>query len=376
MNDGGAGRPGLYVHVPFCAGGKCPYCDFYSVPLAPARRDGYLAAVRREMDRWGERAGGRVFDTVYFGGGTPSLLGRALAGLLEYAAGRFAVAADAEITLEANPAHGPGEPAADFGVLRAAGFNRLSLGLQSAVPAELRALGRRHTPEDAAAAVRAARKAGFANLSLDLMLAVPGQTAESLRRSVRFAADLGPEHLSAYLLKIEPGTAFFMRRDRLNLPDADGQADLYELACRELAGRGYRQYEISNFARPGRESRHNLKYWNCDDYVGIGPGAHSLWKGRRRYYPRSLSEFVRTGAMEEEGPGGGWEEYAMLRLRLTDGLTRTALRRRFGVELERLHLEQVPALRRAGYLSYDGERLALTPRGFLVSNPLLARLLP
>lgn len=375
MTDG-AGRPGLYVHVPFCAGGKCPYCDFYSVPLDAARREEYLAAVEREFDRWARRARGLVFDTVYFGGGTPSLLGNGLCRLLEYAAARFAIAPGAEITFEANPAHGPDGPAADFGALRAAGFNRLSLGLQSGVPEELRALGRRHTPQDAADTVRAARAAGFENISLDLMLATPGQTMGSLRRSIQFAAALGPAHISAYLLKVEPGTEFFARRDMLDIPDADSQAEFYELACGELADQGYAQYEISNFARPGRESRHNLKYWNCDDYVGVGPGAHSLWQGRRRYYPRSLSEFFRAGAMEDEGPGGGWEEYAMLRLRLNAGLTRAALRGRFGVELERLHMAEIPALQRAGLVTYDGERLALTPRGFLVSNPLLARLLP
>ena len=386
MSDVRAGLPGLYVHVPFCAGGKCPYCDFYSVPLSPALREEYLTAVERELDRWSVRAQGAVFDTVYFGGGTPSLLGDGLCRLLGRIRRNFAVAPDAEITLEANPtpvggaprasASQAGSPPADFAALRQAGFNRLSLGLQSGVAQELQALGRRHTPQDAAAAVKEARAAGFYNISLDLMLAVPGQTADSLCRSVDFTAGLEPAHISAYLLKIEPGTEFYCKRATLSLPDGDGQADLYELACRELETRGYRQYEISNFARPGMESRHNLKYWNCDDYLGIGPAAHSLWRGRRFYYPRSLAKFIHSGHTEDEGPGGGWEEYAMLRLRLADGLCRAALRERFGVELERLDLSQVPEWRRAGLVTYDGERLALTRKGFLVSNPLLARLLP
>lgn len=367
------GKLGVYIHVPFCAGGKCPYCDFYSVPLSDPARACYMAAAAREIRRWGRVCRGRRVDTVYFGGGTPSLLGEGLAELLGRIREEFDVEPDAEVTFEANPAPGV---AGCFPALRAAGFNRLSLGLQSADPEELRLLGRRHTPRDAADAVHAAREAGFANISLDLMLATPGQTPESLRRSIAFAASLGPAHVSAYLLKVEPGTAFYRKKDTLGLPDDDTQAAYYRLVCQELEACGFRQYEISNFARPGYESRHNLRYWDGADYIGIGPGAHSLLGGRRFYYPPRLADFTENGQTEDEGPGGSYAEYAMLRLRLTAGLSESELRRRYGAGFEWLHMEKVPALARAGLMTAEPGRLALTVRGFLVSNSILSELLP
>ena len=367
------GNLGVYIHVPLCAGGKCPYCDFYSVPLSDSARAAYLTAAAREIRRRGKQCRGRRADTVYFGGGTPSLLGEDLAVLLGAVRENFDVLPDAEVTFEANPAPGV---SACFPALRAAGFNRLSLGLQSAEPEELRRLGRRHTPQDAADAVRDAKEAGFANISLDLMLATPGQTLDSLSRSVAFAAALAPSHISAYLLKVEPGTVFYRKRGLLGLPDDDAQAAFYLRACRELESRGFRQYEISNFARPGYESRHNLRYWDCADYIGIGPGAHSLLDGRRFFYPPRLTDFAGSGKTEDEGPGGAYAEYAMLRLRLTRGLEEAELRRRYGVGFERLHMEKVPVFVRAGLMTAPPGRLALTVRGFLVSNSVLSELLP
>ena len=361
---------GLYVHVPFCAG-KCPYCDFYSVRATGERMDGYTDRIVQEIESEAGRLG-RKADTLYFGGGTPSLLGaRRLIRILEAAKRGFGLE-NAEITVEANPGD---ELSGLFRELRAAGVNRLSLGVQSADDAELRLLGRRHTARQAARCVSDARDAGFENISLDLMLAVQGQTERSLERSVAFCADAGASHVSAYLLTIEPGTAYGKNREALRLPDEDAAASLYLSACAELEKRGYRQYEISNFAKPGKESRHNLKYWRCEEYLGFGPAAHSFLGGKRFFRKRSIGAFLRGEAPVPEGDGGGFEEYAMLALRLSEGLRDARCLARFG--------RPVPARVKAAAKRYEPAGLTVcgpdgfrfTPRGFLVSDALTAELL-
>ena len=247
---------GFYIHVPFCHG-KCPYCDFYSRPDSAGGMDAYVSAVTAALAPWRERLAGRELATVYFGGGTPSLLGaRRLGAILGAVREGFSLAPGAEITLEANPTH---VDRAFFQEARRAGFNRLSMGLQSANEEELRFLGRAHSPQQAALAVENARAGGFENISLDLMLGLPGGSREKLGRSIAFAASLGVEHISSYILKVEPGTPFAARG--VQVPDEDDTAEQYLFAVEELARRGYGQYEISNFARPGKESRHNLLYW-------------------------------------------------------------------------------------------------------------------
>ncbi len=366
---------GLYLHVPFCAG-KCPYCDFYSLPPTPELMDRYQKRMEELLLLWGRRLG-RAVSTVYFGGGTPSLLGaERLSRLLEAVAKGFGLLPGAEITCEVNP----GSVDRRFwGELWAGGFNRISLGMQSALPEELQLLGRRHTPEDTARAVEWARAAGFGNLSLDLMLALPGSSPETLGRSIAFAAGLEPEHISAYLLKIEPGTPFARRS--LALPDEDWAAEQYLFAVAELEGRGYPQYEISNFARLGRESRHNLFYWLREDYLGLGPGAHSFYGGRRFFWPRDLEGFLRGGGPQPEGEPlsskEALEEFAMLRLRLCQGLTLEDCRK-LGPEGESLFRRLSANARRCPgscFRENSFRRVALSPEGFLVSNALLARLL-
>lgn len=359
---------GLYIHVPFCAG-KCPYCDFYSRPAAPGGMESYIRQARAQMKSW---AGAR-FDTVYFGGGTPSLLGvPGLSVLLDGARSTFSIAAGAEITLEANPT---GVSQAFFEGLRQAGFNRLSMGMQSADPGELHLLGRRHTPEEAAQAVKLAQAAGLFNISLDIMLGLPGGGREKLGKSIRFAAGLGVGHISAYILKIEPGTPF--AEAGICLPEDDEVAEQYLFCVQELGRLGYRQYEISNFARPGLESRHNLTYWHGEEYLGIGPGAHSFWGGRRFYYPQDLDGFLQGQAPIEDGPGGGPEEFAMLRLRLNQGLVKADCIERFGekggawFEKLRQNAGRCPA----GLVKIGEESVSFTPEGFLVSNALILRLL-
>ncbi|MDR3551678.1 MAG: radical SAM family heme chaperone HemW [Clostridia bacterium] len=363
---------GLYIHIPFCAGGKCPYCDFYSVAYSAQAGRRYVGAVKEALAFWGRRAAGLPFDTVYFGGGTPPLLGEGLAELLEAVRGAFRLSEGAEVTLEANPASAL---APLLPLLRGAGFNRISMGLQSAQEGELALLGRKHTTQDAAQAVEAARAAGFENISLDLMLATPGQIPSSLRHSVEFAAMPGVKHISAYMLKIEPGTPFGKAKELPGLPGEEAQRALYLLACEELARRGFIQYEISNFAFPGYESRHNLIYWHDGEYLGIGPAAHSFFGGRRFHYPRSLEAFLSGAGPEQDGEGGDFEEYCMLRLRLCEGLEQAQMKQRFGRGFEALDGALIERCAAAGLLVCSDGRLCLTREGFLVSNAVIGGLL-
>ena len=363
-------RLGIYVHVPFCDG-KCPYCDFYSVRGTRERMDEYTDRIIKDIKTESERIK-RPADTLYFGGGTPSLLGaERLVRIVEAARQGFGLE-NAEITAEANPGD---ELAGFFREIRRAGVDRLSLGLQSANGGELELLGRRHTADQAEACVAQARDAGFENISLDLMLAVQGQTEESLLRSIDFCARAGAAHVSAYLLKIEPGTAYFKNREELRLPDEDAAAALYLLACKELERRGFRQYEISNFAKPGFESRHNLKYWRCEEYLGFGPAAHSFFNGKRFFQTRSIGAFLRGEPSEPEGDGGGFEEFAMLALRLTEGLSDARCLARFGHPIPQRMKDAAKRYEAAGLTVCGEDGFRFTPKGFLVSNALTAEIL-
>ena len=331
--------------------------------------EAYVAAVIRTMESFCKEE----LDTVYFGGGTPPLLGaERLDRMLAAARKCFDIAPDAEITVEINPGDAT---AALLSALYAAGFNRLSMGVQSGVDSELRALGRRHDSAQAAGAVELARAAGFENISLDLMLAIPHQTPDSLRQSIDFITGLEPEHISAYMLKIEENTPFAAISDKLILPDDDGQAELYLEAVKMLAERGYKQYEISNFSKQGRESRHNLKYWHCEEYIGIGPAAHGFYEGRRYYYPRDIEGFMQGNAPVDDGEGGSKEEYLMLMLRLAEGITESAWNERFGEPIPQCIRRRALMYQQAGLLVCDDNGIRLTTEGFLVSNGIIARLM-
>lgn len=374
---------GLYLHVPFCVS-KCPYCDFYSLPHSgwdEELLERYTGVLCESLSRWAERLPGQRADTLYFGGGTPSLLGgKRLTRLIQAADAAFSLftgETPPEITLEANP----GDELADtLRAFAAAGGNRVSLGMQAADREGLKALGRRHTPDQTGRAAAAVQAAGIDNLSLDLMLATPGQTVVSLAGSVRTAARLGARHLSAYLLRLEEGTPYFDRRDRLALPDEDEAAAQYERVCDLLEQYGYRQYEISSFALPDCESRHNLKYWRGEAYLGLGPAAHSFVDGRRFAYPRDLKAFLAGGepAAEENGEEtlaeNSEEEYLMLRLRLTVGVSEEDFAARFGHSLPTLWRERAEALPKELIVS-DAAGIRLTRQGFLLSNALIGRLL-
>ena len=357
---------GLYIHVPFCSA-KCPYCDFFSVKAGESSISEYTEFMCRKLRSY---KGKYSADTVYLGGGTPSILKtERLCAILSAARDSFGSAG--EVTIEVNPRSAM---ELDFKELRRAGLNRVSMGLQSASDSELLLLGRRHTAADAENAFKKIRSEGISNISLDLMLGISGQTRESLARSIDFCAELGAQHISAYLLKIEDGTLYARRRDSLSLPDEETVCDLYELAVERLAQRGFSQYEISNFSRPGFESRHNLKYWRCEEYLGLGPAAHSFLDGRRFYFDRSFDDFY-GGVTVDDGEGGGSEEYIALALRLSEGLSFDAYRRRFKEQVPKEIIKNADKLKNTGLLYLSENGVALTPKGFLCSNAVIAEIL-
>ncbi len=375
--SGRQGKPalGLYIHIPFCKA-KCAYCDFYSLAHSEEKMDAYVAALLRHLEEVAPRAAGMQVDTVYFGGGTPSYLGAArLCRILQTVLRRYDVARDAEITLEANP-----DSAGDWKELRRlrrAGFNRLSLGVQSTDDALLRRIGRIHTYEQVQQAVTAARKAKFTDLSLDLIYGLPGQTMEDWQRTLADAVALGPEHLSCYGLKLEEGTPLWQQRQTLTLPDDDAQADMYLYTVAALGEMGYEQYEISNFAKPGKASRHNLKYWRMEEYAGFGPGAHSDFGGVRYGYVRDIDSYIAGRLVLSESENDSTlardYEYVMLSLRTAAGIDRQTFEKRY-----RQRFQPMEALfeqyEKAGLASRTEGGWRLTPKGFLVSNSIITAL--
>lgn len=371
---------GLYVHIPFCAK-KCDYCDFYSLPGAEGRMDDYVDALDKQLAEIAPRTTHHTVDTVYFGGGTPTLLGaKRLARLLKTIQKKYRLSKDAEITLEANP-----ESAGDWKalrLLRKAGFNRLSLGMQSADDGELQAIGRIHTAEQVRAAVAAAQKAKIPNLSLDLIYGLPGQTMDIWKKNLTAAVDLAPQHISCYGLKIEEGTPLFERKDREDIPHDDLQAEMYLWTVDYLRRHGFFQYEISNFARKGFASRHNLKYWTLGEYAGFGPGAHSDFGNVRYAYEKDLESYIQGVAAggpllsenERIPPLDRDTEWLMLGLRTVYGLDPKVFENRFRRRFD-CFLPFLNECRHAGYAVEEEGRWHLTPEGFLVSNQIIRGML-
>ncbi len=393
---------GLYVHIPFCHA-KCAYCDFYSQSGASdALMQRYADALLLQMEDYSAAARGHVVDTVFIGGGTPTAL--PVDTMCEIISGikrNFNVSRGAEFTIEANPAT---VSLASLKKYRKMGVNRLSIGLQSAQADELAALSRIHTLEDFEASYKAARQAGFDNISVDIMYGIPLQTADSFARTLDYVTAIAPEHISVYGLKIEEGTPFARLRDTLILPDEDTEADMYLDCILSLAARGYGQYEISNFAKPGRECRHNLKYWNAEEYLGLGCAAHSYFNNMRFSMKRDMMLYVDsmeadmtkggmlTGDgifMEEQhlkkaqpvdemyslSPNERVGEYIMLRLRLCEGVSSTAFAARFGMNFDALYGRRLQLYIDNGFMVYDGDRYFFTPKGMYVSNYILSTIL-
>ena len=367
---------GLYIHIPFCRT-KCLYCDFCSfVSRDEQQREAYVGALLREIEARGTKD--YSVDTVYFGGGTPSLLsaeqiGRILGEIKE----SFNVSPDAEITLECNPMT-VSDGDKYFKELRAFGVNRLSLGVQSAVDGELKLIGRRHSFEEAKATFLAARGAGFENISVDLMLGIPSQTFDSLRASANQVIKLAAEHISIYSLQLEEGTPLYRMRERYSLADDDAAADMYELVVKMMKDAGYRHYEISNFARGGRESKHNSKYWRLDEYLGLGLAAHSDFGGKRLENTRDMERYLGGEWLEAESDISNSErefEFLMLGLRTADGISKSEFLARFGVDFDEKYGKKVEKFKKMGYFCEKGDALALTESGFEVSNAILTEIL-
>lgn len=374
----GARRWGLYVHLPFCRQ-KCFYCDFPSYAGQEGRMAVYVEALLGELAREGAplRAAWGPPRTVYLGGGTPTalppaLMERLLAGLREF----LVAAPDAlEFTCECNPGT---VDAAYLSLLRAGGVNRLSLGVQTFDDALLRRIGRIHTAAQARAAVRQARAAGFRNLSLDLMYGLPGQTLAGLEMSVQQALALAPQHISIYGLQVEEGTAFARAQaaGRLALPSDEESEAMYDYMTTALPVAGYARYEISNFARLGFESRHNLGYWQDVPYLGVGAAAHSYLDGQRYENPRGIEEYLAAlresgRARREEEPltrATSMEEFAFLALRTARGIDRARFAARFGCELASVYADAIARMRARGFLEEDAQGVRLTPLGMKYGN--------
>jgi putative oxygen-independent coproporphyrinogen III oxidase len=387
MNAAGTGEEPLavYVHWPFCRS-KCPYCDFNSHVRDGVDAARWTHALLADLDHHAALAPGREIGSVFFGGGTPSLMPpETVAALLDRVRQHWAASADLEVTLEANP---NSAEAARFSAFAAAGVNRLSLGVQALDPAALRLLGRLHDRDEAIAAIEHARDS-FARFSFDLIYARPGQSLLAWQQELGEALALAGEHLSLYQLTVEPGTAFatLAKRGDLVLPDEELAAALYEITQDRLAGRGLPAYEISNHARPGAECRHNLVYWRYLDYVGIGPGAHGrVSRDGVKYATRQTRLPERwLAAVEDKGTGleemtaidrdGAVEEMLMMGLRLTEGVDRARLERIAGRNVETLFGGNLAPLVEGGFLTLDRERVAATAAGRQRLNAVLAALL-
>jgi len=371
---------GIYVHVPFCAA-RCRYCDFPTGVYEEADARRYLLALQREVEAAADLVGGLRAATLYVGGGTPPLLGgERLGRLLTDVRGRFVVPAEAEVTCEANPESLAGEV---LEALAAAGVNRLSLGIQTFDDARLRLLGRRHDAAGAEEAYWRARAAGVENVSLDLMYGLPGQKQAGWERDLGRALALKPEHVSLYALTLEPGVDLHRRRAAYVFPGDDEQAEMYYAAADMLAAAGFRQYELSNFARPGRECRHNLRYWQDGEYIGFGPAAASHWRDGRYRNPRELDEYVAAAATgrwplvdaELSDPYREMRTAAVLALRLTEGLDAAAFAGRFGVNPLEYYREELAPLVAAGLVTVDGDRLRLSRKGLFLADEVFAALI-
>jgi oxygen-independent coproporphyrinogen-3 oxidase len=371
----------LYVHVPFCVR-KCGYCAFHSGPFSRAAAKAYVELVLREMKAWGRALGRVAVETVYFGGGTPSLLEPGqIEAMLQGAGACFDLDVDAEITLEANPdsALRPGF----LGSVRGLGVNRLSLGVQSLQDDLLAMLGRPHDGRQARLAVEAARKSGFSNLSLDLIWGLPGQTLERWLDDLAVAVALVPEHLSCYGLSVEEGTVLARKVEEgdLDLPDEESQARMYLDGSQFLESVGYAHYEISSYARPDRESRHNQGYWAAKDYLGLGPAAVSTIGDRRWSNPAAFKEYaaVVTGggkAIEVEALSARTrrQETVMLALRTARGLDLEKFKATTKAEFPWRH-PAVEQLRSSGLVRHRDGHLQLTREGMLVSNSVIEMVL-
>ena len=376
---------GIYIHVPFCKS-RCRYCGFVSTIHDPTLEDAYVSALIREISLWTSRAAGHMIrsmdvDSIYFGGGTPSLLSlHNISRLLETCFASFSVSSTPEITLEINPTSGS---TMDLRALLRAGVNRVSLGIQALDNAVLQSMGRSHTAEGALKTFQELRSSGFDNISVDIMAGFPGQSLESVTTTTKELISLSPEHLSLYLLELKAGTPLesAVTNGEIEAPDDDLQADMYEEVHRIAELAGYHQYEIANYARNERFSRHNMKYWTDKIYLGLGPGAHGM-TGRHRYAHvsdiKGYCAAIARGelpfeSVDELTPTGRLKDALIMGLRLVRGVDLRELSSRYSADAARFVTQTIGDLDPAGLYHLDGDMLALTEKGRLLSNIVFSR---
>jgi oxygen-independent coproporphyrinogen-3 oxidase len=370
----------IYIHIPFCVK-KCEYCDFYSL-CDLSLREAYADALIAQIKSFRAEAKNRLVDTIYFGGGTPSLLsGEDIVRILRAIRSVSRVSDDAEISLEANPGTLTPEKLSAY---HEAGINRLSMGLQSANPNELKRLGRIHTREEFENSFLLARLEGFQNINVDVMYAIPDQTEQTLSDTLDYVISLDPDHISFYGLKIEPGTPFGREKNiEDTIPVEDTQADMYLDSTQKLEAAGFLQYEISNFSKPGFECHHNLKNWKCMDYLGFGPAAHSFFEGKRFSYKRDIRAFI-ADPLQREGLYDECEQltygdvawqFVMLGFRLRQGVDIVEYGERFGDDFEARYLEKMAPFIENGYILKTKTGYRFSKSGFLISNYILSEIL-
>ena len=378
-------RPlGIYVHIPFCVE-KCGYCDFLSAPAGADEQSRYVRALLKEIRSYEPVGDQFAVDTVFFGGGTPSIISPTLIGkIVDRLHDVFAFDDEVEATIECNPGTLDEKKLKSYAKM---GFNRLSLGLQSANDRELRTLGRIHDYAAFEESYRLARKCGFANVNVDLMSGIPGQTMDSWRQTLETVVALQPAHISAYSLIIEEDTPFYYRytteAGKKLLPSEAEDRAMYRYTNDYLSDMGYRRYEFSNHARRGKESRHNIKYWTMQEYVGFGLGAASYLGGKRFSNPRDMEEYIEHAPNAYAGfrmqpvrlIKRSMEEFMFLGLRMTDGILKEDFAELFGVRFDTVYGKVVDRFVQTGHLEADEDRVRLTDKGIDVSNRILAEFL-
>ena len=376
---------GLYLHIPFCIK-KCEYCDFYSVPnTSESLKDTYINALISHMKEYGPQARDYVVNSVYFGGGTPSLLTeKQLKLIMKNVKSCFNLSPLCEISMEVNPGTVDAEKLTSF---RRCGINRLSIGVQSFNDEDLQTAGRIHTSGDAYKAISDARKAKFNNVSIDLIYGLPNQTLQNVVDNINIACGLEVDHLSLYGLKIEEGTPFWFNRYKLSFPDEETERSMYFTSVGLLEGAGFKQYEISNFAKKNKACRHNLKYWHAFEYLGLGPGAHSYFAGKRFSFKKSLSLYLDSfdpakTTVEQlideyiDIPySSRIAEYVMLNFRLNSGIDCQAFRKQFGQDFNKIYYERILPYLKSGHIVRTKNGYAFSLDGMYVSNYILSRVI-
>ncbi len=369
---------GLYIHIPFCVK-KCNYCDFLSAPASEKERAAYVGYIKEEIRAY--KSCNYCADTIFFGGGTPSLLStEEFEELMREIRVSFYIEPQAEITVECNPETVDKDK---LSAMRQMGINRISFGLQSAIDNELKLLGRIHSYERFVEAYRTARCVGFDNINIDLMSAIPGQTEDSWERTLREVISLKPEHISAYSLILEEGTEFYERQEELALPGEEEERRMYYRTKELLAQAGYMRYEISNYAKSSFACRHNCKYWSGQEYIGLGLGASSYLRGTRFHNPTIMKEYSRVcmnlSALRREeeklSAERQMEEYCFLGLRLTEGVSKKNFEERFGIPIRAVYKDVLEYFLNLKLIKEQGDRVFLTDRGIDVSNQVFAAFL-